>query len=95
MLELLGNGNVSSSVGKVMRKGGERARWFILKTPHGSAVSRKAPFGGCWNFFLFYELSLIFLILYESIVKRLWKSLFIDLVMRSITDRDEFFFFSV
>jgi hypothetical protein len=57
MLELLGNGNVSSSVGKVMRKGGERARWFILKTPHGSAVSRKAPFGGRWIIILCFEIT--------------------------------------
>ena len=30
---------------------------YLQKTPHGSAVSRKAPLGGCWVIVLYFELS--------------------------------------
>ena len=61
MLELLEYGNVYSSEGKVVRKGGgKRARLasgLFKKSPHGSAVSRKAPLGGCWIIFLYFQIS--------------------------------------
>jgi hypothetical protein len=61
MLELLEYGNVYSSEGKVVRRGKGRGHAlplvYLKKTPHGSAVSRKAPFGGCWIIILYFQLS--------------------------------------